>query len=59
VEVLIAPEERAGWRLLLGMVAASRQIAGLDAEGPTLDPLTPPANLSAPLLAIEPIVVTQ
>lgn len=57
-EVLIAPEEQAGWRLLVE-AATSRPMVGLDVASPTLDLLPVPADLTLPALTVEPIVVTQ
>jgi hypothetical protein len=59
VEVLIPAEERAGWRLLMAMVSQSREMNQIDLEGLSLDPLSMPADLSAPALQVEPIALIQ
>jgi hypothetical protein len=58
-QVLIAPEERAGWRLLMAMLSDPQRPLQLDMDEPTLDPLTPSADVSTEPLLVEPIVVTQ
>jgi hypothetical protein len=58
-QLLIAPEERAGWRLLMEMVSDPQRLPHFDMDEATLDPLTPPVDLSSGPLVVEPIVLTQ